>query len=666
MQDSKYPAIYDKIDHIKGEIRLLKLLPSTDNEAPICCDLFRHNLDSDNNYTSLSYCWGPLDPAQLITLQGQDFSITPNLHAALKRLRQTDTTKIMWVDALCIDQSNTAEKGHQVGQMGAIYSNAECTVMWLGTETKDCDLALKLTEHFGWMGVSPTTETIKAWSDSLLDTFTSDAYDSHWAAMSSLLNVGYWRRAWIIQEVVLSKNLVLMCGSITIVWGNLTIISKLMELTAGLESTGMDYRKNPFTSKSLMSTVKELESMRRARQDKKVLTLVQGLFTSGLRCATDHRDHVYSALGIVQDSYGVVSNYKLCAECVYVDAIERIITKDKSLDILSLCKGFSAKRRDEIKRYHTKLGCYVNWVRNGACPASNPLIRWRAGGEDEDKEDDEFRFTGSPESVGCLCRIQSGEMPERFTAGLLGLDLGLDLEVFMGFRSWVPNWPHRFNDAGMIFQEGQYKLLYQGEQCHFRASGTSEASFQFSMNKEHLTVSGFIFDQVSYVTGMQGSKKIIDRFMENTQHSFTFPEIWLELERRQPGPNFYGDDIVSLHLALLRSLASGRGVNGGKLTNEDIRTLVWGKQVSDESQNDRSKHPNIDKSLLSRSYFAQLITRNWFNEMIITSKGAVGAIEKEVREGDLVCILLGARIPFILRPDKDKYFLIGETCRFLP
>lgn len=49
--------------------------------------------------------------------------------------------------------------------------------------------------------------------------------------------------------------------------------------------------------------------------------------------------------------------------------------------------------------------------------------------------------------------------------------------------------------------------------------------------------------------------------------------------------------------------------------------------------------------------------------MVITSKGSFGSTQMEVQEGDLVCIFLGARIPFIIRPYEDRYFLIGEACK---
>ena len=109
-----------------SEIRILVLLPATDAETPVTCDLevvsLQHN---DLPYEALSYTWGPpfegqCLPDQSIQLCGQPTAVTGNLFAALKRLRYSDKPRTLWVDALCVNQKGTNEQSHQVSIVGSI------------------------------------------------------------------------------------------------------------------------------------------------------------------------------------------------------------------------------------------------------------------------------------------------------------------------------------------------------------------------------------------------------------------------------------------------------------------------------------------------------------------------------------------------------------------
>jgi hypothetical protein len=78
-----------------------------------------------------------------IYVDGERFLVTLNLHAALSRLRDYSFERIIWVDAVCIDQKNPKEQGQQVKLMAKIYSCAHCVIVWLGKETKYANRALE-------------------------------------------------------------------------------------------------------------------------------------------------------------------------------------------------------------------------------------------------------------------------------------------------------------------------------------------------------------------------------------------------------------------------------------------------------------------------------------------------------------------------------------------
>lgn len=128
-------------------IRLLCLLPNKSEAEPLQCKLHNYSLQKlsprTHRYEALSYIWGDPHETLPIYLDEDQLLITVNLHAALSRLRDHSFERIIWVDAICIDQENLKERIQQVQLMAKIYSNALRVIVWLGEETKDTDRALE-------------------------------------------------------------------------------------------------------------------------------------------------------------------------------------------------------------------------------------------------------------------------------------------------------------------------------------------------------------------------------------------------------------------------------------------------------------------------------------------------------------------------------------------
>ncbi|KAK3899648.1 heterokaryon incompatibility protein-domain-containing protein [Staphylotrichum tortipilum] len=137
------------------EIRLLHILPGTD-DAPLTVSLVRTNLSNPTHlppYRALSYCWGPLTNLQPIAVHFHDdadvdpatpvpattppvtFQITTSLHSALTSLRRTpNNSPFLWIDMLCINQGDLAERSGHVRFMRDVYRRAEEVVVWLGAD----------------------------------------------------------------------------------------------------------------------------------------------------------------------------------------------------------------------------------------------------------------------------------------------------------------------------------------------------------------------------------------------------------------------------------------------------------------------------------------------------------------------------------------------------
>lgn len=119
-----------------GHIRLLMLKPSGDAQAPIQCRLIDYPLsDSEvgtHSYEALSYVWGPpADPQTILIGENGKLQVTKNLYAALVRLRHRALNRVLWVDAVCINQNNISERSVQVQYMTKIYAYASRVVVWV-------------------------------------------------------------------------------------------------------------------------------------------------------------------------------------------------------------------------------------------------------------------------------------------------------------------------------------------------------------------------------------------------------------------------------------------------------------------------------------------------------------------------------------------------------
>ncbi|PVH74625.1 HET-domain-containing protein, partial [Cadophora sp. DSE1049] len=200
-------------------IRLVHLQPRSISRDKIQCQLTTQNLVS-NSYEALSYEWGPISPELLINMDGVDIPVRENLWWALHYLQLDDQPRILWIDALCINQTDTEERNYQVSRMDYIYHSASRCIAWIGKaeirpdlEADDCKLAMEFI----------TRVSIHEDETKLPITLSSQERREH-DSLESLCRRKYWTRLWIIQEVVLSKSVQVQCGSHSVPWTSLRYI----------------------------------------------------------------------------------------------------------------------------------------------------------------------------------------------------------------------------------------------------------------------------------------------------------------------------------------------------------------------------------------------------------------------------------------------------------
>lgn len=109
---------------IRGnEIRVVDILPGSGTQT-IALDCRVISLNDGSSYEALSYVWGDARAIRTLEISGYDIRITQTLYIALESLRSPTVKRTLWVDQMCIDQSNDEEKSHQVSLIRRIYK--EC------------------------------------------------------------------------------------------------------------------------------------------------------------------------------------------------------------------------------------------------------------------------------------------------------------------------------------------------------------------------------------------------------------------------------------------------------------------------------------------------------------------------------------------------------------
>lgn len=118
-------------------IRMLILEPG-ELADPLKGRLEVTSIDSAGNYEALSYVWGTSNQSGNISIANGDnewpVDLTASLKETLLRLRFTDRRRRLWVDQICINQSDVAERSQQVQFMNRIYKRASHILVWLGPD----------------------------------------------------------------------------------------------------------------------------------------------------------------------------------------------------------------------------------------------------------------------------------------------------------------------------------------------------------------------------------------------------------------------------------------------------------------------------------------------------------------------------------------------------
>ena len=187
-------------------------LDAPDGGGDIRCSLSEFRVGQAPVYEALSYVWGDLSMTCRLYCDGLVLPITATLETALRRIQYRDASRLLWIDQICIDQSNIEERNEQVQAMRSVYQQATKVLLWLGSATDaEAQPAFELIDQ------------IKPWLDNIVTrTFPSDEElairglpprkSPQWHSLQRLCEVQYFNRIWVIQEVLVASSATLMWG----------------------------------------------------------------------------------------------------------------------------------------------------------------------------------------------------------------------------------------------------------------------------------------------------------------------------------------------------------------------------------------------------------------------------------------------------------------------
>jgi hypothetical protein len=192
-------------------IRLVEIRPGSAPQIEV--DLIKRPLDEAKNaYEALSYTWGSPTPKETIVVNGVQVQINQWLFGALSSLRLPNTKRCLWVDAICINQANIAERSIEVQKMGDIYRLAKTVVIfhgWPSTTTREGSLITALFKFLTRSDHNGTLNTESSQTNGNVDDpFRSCGLDK------ALVCKGFidfccrpwWRRVWTMQEFYLATE----------------------------------------------------------------------------------------------------------------------------------------------------------------------------------------------------------------------------------------------------------------------------------------------------------------------------------------------------------------------------------------------------------------------------------------------------------------------------
>ncbi|KAH7256186.1 heterokaryon incompatibility protein-domain-containing protein [Fusarium tricinctum] len=387
----------------RGWFRLLTINPSQHESSIISCTMQNHEMTRCPPYEAMSYTWGDDKATETILVNGGHFALRPNLFSALKSLRSLDSPRLIWIDAICINQQDESERNHQVWQMNNIYSRAAVVNVWLGSATASSDAGIGFLEKFhsllyqnpkGQLPIVGSTiellgseesgskteratsvypKSIESYHEfygsilSLLDNLDVASDLNHSVALLSRL---WWRRMWTLQESVLCPNVLCWCGSKIFLIEHLYHLSYFIYFSINFNV----WKGTPIQPEVSLRAVWRAADLREHMATRKRIRLALALDSTWNRAASDQKDKVIGLLGLVGRQHDLQPEYSWPVEKVYRLAMRATLVEEGSLDCLGLISEARELRNKKLNSWVPDFSVHDNPLSDEITSLSKPIF----------------------------------------------------------------------------------------------------------------------------------------------------------------------------------------------------------------------------------------------------------------------------------------------------
>ena len=344
-------------------IRLLAILPGRFGD-PIRCTLSTVCLDDEPAFDALSYTWGSMSKESSLTCDSKSLNVTSNLYEGLQRLRRRRSVRVIWVDAVCINQDDVRERNQQILYMARIYKQAKQVVVWLGVTSDENDLVPTPAKNENWI-----INTGSGYHSSKRSRQLPGSWLQHF-------NRPWFLRVWVIQEIVFAQKATVIHGRQKIPWRDFAKISDDVEERISLVQGRHNLSDDSILIDAIMSVYATDDWYNQYHHPEydgfDAYSLLQS--TGGCR-ATDLRDKIYALLGLLPEPFReyIKPDYNLSIDQILLDVAKAFLMVDQDLSLLKRSKPVARRQgmpswvpdlHGKTNRWGattTEVGMWENW-----------------------------------------------------------------------------------------------------------------------------------------------------------------------------------------------------------------------------------------------------------------------------------------------------------------
>jgi len=612
----------------KRTFRLLCLFRSESPNHPLKGVLIDQVIDDSLPYDCLSYTWGSPGGNTSIELQGNVLAITKNLDVALRNIRSrihpSAEFTLIWVDAICINQQDYLERNNQVGQMRQIYTHAERVIAYLGEDADDSQhLASLFPTILGlWdRKSSPPPDTdFSIWNFIIKEEEYENfglppANHTIWRAYAKFLNRPWFVRAWIVQEALLARHLVFICGS----WSLPGFVLAHIVQSAARHLVAVSNSADTTDRNAIHHFILTLLIRPSEQEAMHSISLLDLLDMVGRVVATDPRDYLYAFVGISEEEQEqeLSPRYDLPVSETYKQFARFAVSHGDGIKLLyAACKCDSgehmpswvpnlAGRKETSSMFFPDFG-----------PASGLLTSYAcAGGSSRNIDLGEFdTLLVQGYRVGIITRVVHHPSPQEHSRkGMIG---GPYLQITEWLKSILdllpiprrrPKYSPRYSISSR-FIETIANLL---EEIGPYPSGEST-------------------EEVLWRTALKNQQKGLESEATEEEHqsfiSFCFMNAFLSATRNK------------------RKLMIDEAVK--RLTSQ----IVLDRSGEPISESDMFSIFLEHTTTMAERFMDDVMMAVGDGRLFTTTAGYIGQAPHEAQEGDIVVVFNGAPTPFIMRP----------------